>query len=83
MMKMTLRNIQKRCQSRDRSGSFYDPENDASISGDLARILKESNQPVPEFLGEATSSYGDEGFGGQDIHKGVAAGRKQEEDEEW
>ena len=72
-----------RVGNRGKATSFYDPENDASISGDLARILKESNQSVPDFLGEATSSYGDEGFGGQDIRKGVAAGKKQEEDEEW
>lgn len=72
-----------RVGNRGKATSFYDPENDQSIAGDLARILKESNQPVPEFLGEATSSYGDEGFGGQDIRKGVGAGKKQEEDEDW
>jgi probable ATP-dependent RNA helicase DDX4 len=72
-----------RVGNRGKATSFYDPEQDSSIASDLARILKEANQPIPEFLGEAGDSYGNDGFGGQDIRKGVSAGKKQEEDEDW
>jgi probable ATP-dependent RNA helicase DDX4 len=72
-----------RVGNRGKATSFYDPENDSGIASDLARILKEANQPIPEFLGEAGTSYGGDGFGGQDIRKGVAEGNQQEEDGDW
>lgn len=73
-----------RVGNRGKSTSFYDPENDSGIAGDLARILQDAKQPIPEFLGEAgSSSGGGDNFGGMDFRKGVGSAQKQEEDEDW
>lgn len=73
-----------RVGNRGKATSFYDAENtnDSAVASDLARILKDANQPVPEFLGEAGQDGGDN-FGGQDIRQGVDAGKKQEDDDMW
>lgn len=73
-----------RVGNRGKSTSFYDPETDSGLADDLARILLDANQPVPEFLGDAgLLSGGADAFGGKDIRKGVGAAKKQEEDEQW
>lgn len=73
-----------RVGNRGKSTSFYDPETDSGLADDLAKILQDANQPVPEFLGDAgLSSGGADTFGGKDIRKGVSAAKKQEEDEQW
>jgi probable ATP-dependent RNA helicase DDX4 len=74
-----------RVGNRGKSTSFFDPEFDAGIAEDLARILLEANQAIPEFLGsDGTAPIRDDGdFGGSDIRKGVAAGKKQEDEEDW
>ncbi|XP_012146246.1 ATP-dependent RNA helicase vasa [Megachile rotundata] len=61
-----------RVGNRGRATSFFDPEDDAPLRGDLVRILKQAGQPVPDWLtcGNASRNFmpgrGDK-FGGQDI----------------
>lgn len=72
-----------RVGNRGKATSFYDPKQDTGIAGNLARILKDAGQAIPEFLGNVSSSdYGGD-FGGQDIRRGVDAGKPQEEEEAW
>lgn len=73
-----------RVGNRGKATSFYDPKTDSGISGELARILKDAQQPVPEFLGDVSSNGGDgSGFGGHDIRSGINEGKNQEEEENW
>ncbi|CAK9830591.1 ATP-dependent RNA helicase vasa [Anthophora retusa] len=39
-----------RVGNRGRATSFFDPEDDAPLRGDLVRILKQAGQPVPDWL---------------------------------
>ncbi|XP_076645494.1 ATP-dependent RNA helicase vasa isoform X2 [Halictus rubicundus] len=61
-----------RVGNRGRATSFFDPEDDAPLRGDLVRILKQANQPVPDWLvcGNSNRSFmpgkGNK-FGGEDI----------------
>ncbi len=45
-----------------RAISFFDSSNDAGLGGRLVSILKDANQPVPDWM-ESMGSYGG-GFGG-------------------
>lgn len=72
-----------RVGNRGKSTSFYDPENDSHLAPELAKILKDAKQPIPEFLGDAGSSGETDTFGGTDIRKGVASAPKPDEDEDW
>lgn len=55
--------------------SFYDPDQDAAIAGDLVKILKQANQPVPDFFLSVSGSGGGGGggfrskFGGRDVRR--------------
>lgn len=70
--------------NRGKATSFYDPENDSAIAGDMVRILLQAKQPVPEFLGDSgASANGIDQFGGIDFRKGVDVGMPQEDEEVW
>lgn len=73
-----------RVGNRGKATSFYDPEKDNAIASQLAHILQEANQPVPEFLGDAGGSAGNSSaFGGVDVRSGVKAVSKNAEDDDW
>lgn len=74
-----------RVGNRGKATSFYDPEKDSNLAGDLVKILKDSEQPVPDFLdGMSAGGFGGaDDFGGHDIRKGVPEGKQQEADEDW
>lgn len=74
-----------RVGNRGKSTSFYVAATDGPLASEFVRILKEANQPIPEFLGDSAAATVDGGgaFGGQDIRKGVTEGKAQEEDEGW
>lgn len=62
-----------RVGNRGRATSFFDPEDDAPLRGDLIRILKQTGQTVPDWLmgGNASRNFmpgkGRSKFGGEDI----------------
>lgn len=58
--------------NRGKATSFFDATQDSAIAGDLARILKQANQPVPEWLGRGGGTYMGDSFGGVDV-RGVSA----------
>ena len=73
-----------RVGNRGKATSFYDPKDDVKIAGELVPILKESNQPIPEFFSNIQArSGGDEAFGGANIRKGVDDGKAQGTDDDW
>lgn len=74
-----------RVGNRGKSTSFYDPEANSELAGDIVKILKDASQPIPEFLEGVTASsgLGGSGFGGQDIRKGTGSAKQQDDDEEW
>lgn len=57
--------------NRGKATSFFDPENDANLSGSLAKILKQAGQEVPDWLasGDFSSGGRSDNFGGRDIRK--------------
>nr|QFQ59538.1 vasa [Clogmia albipunctata] len=60
-----------RVGNKGKASSFYDASVDSGIADDLARILKESNQEIPDFLsghGAGGGGY-DSNFGGRDVRK--------------
>lgn len=69
-----------RVGNNGRATSFFDPENDTAIAGELVKILDGAGQEVPEFLQNYSSGCGGGGgdysggsrFGGRDVRKGVA-----------
>lgn len=69
-----------RVGNNGRATSFFDPENDTAIAGELVKILDGAGQEVPEFLQNYSSGGGGGGgdysagsrFGGRDVRKGVA-----------
>lgn len=75
--------------------SFYDPETDSALAGDLAKILKLADHEVPEFLLNASGGGGGGGnfgnkFGGRDFrNKGNDFGNNEiappalEAEEDW
>jgi len=79
-----------RVGNQGRATSFFDAENDGSIAADLARVLKEAGQDIPECLDSYTGgSYSANAFGAADIRGGEKSGGREtapkpnEEDEEW
>lgn len=74
-----------RVGNRGKATSFYDPENDGEIRSDLIRMLNTAGQPVPAFLGDASSAgtMDVDTYGGKDIRKPVEVGLPQAEDEDW
>ncbi|XP_076298871.1 ATP-dependent RNA helicase vasa [Lasioglossum baleicum] len=74
-----------RVGNRGRATSFFDPEDDSSLRGDLVRILKQANQPVPDWMvcGNSKRSFmpgrGNQ-FGGEDIRDFEPEGEKYGED---
>ncbi|XP_055905642.1 ATP-dependent RNA helicase vasa isoform X2 [Eupeodes corollae] len=76
--------------------SFYDPEADSALAGDLAKILKLADHPVPDFLlnaggGGGGGNFGNK-FGGRDFrnkgndnfnNNGNSAPAALEEEEDW
>lgn len=80
-----------RVGNRGKATSFFDPICDTSIAGDLARILKQAGQEIPNWLkGGSFASYDNDAFGGVDI-RGEEFGRAQnfsinpaeEAEEQW
>ncbi|XP_059619224.1 ATP-dependent RNA helicase vasa [Phlebotomus argentipes] len=70
--------------------SFFDVEKDADIGGKLVGILRQANQPVPDFLEQYDHGAfsGQETFGGRDVRKNNGTQRPQAvaalvEDELW
>ncbi|XP_006623334.1 ATP-dependent RNA helicase vasa [Apis dorsata] len=87
-----------RVGNRGRATSFFDPEEDAPLRGDLVRILKQANQSVPDWLmgGNANRNFmpgrGISKFGGEDVRESEAFAEEyteeaysvpQEPEEEW
>ncbi|XP_030243658.1 ATP-dependent RNA helicase vasa-like isoform X2 [Drosophila navojoa] len=71
-----------------RATSFFDPDQDRAIAGDLIKILKGSGQEVPDFLKEigGCASYGGgSSFGGIDVRGGAnnANPANLEDEEDW
>lgn len=67
-----------RVGNKGKSTSFYDPEEDSMIAQDLAKILAQAEQPIPEFIQKAPTVQYNNGntskrnnFGGRDIRKGA------------
>ncbi|KAK9505265.1 hypothetical protein O3M35_009356 [Rhynocoris fuscipes] len=68
-----------RVGNRGKATSFYDPSQDSALAGQLVTVLKQTDQPVPDFLSEGNYGksdgigFGDrdgEGFGGRDVRRG-------------
>uniref|UniRef100_A0A1A9X289 RNA helicase n=1 Tax=Glossina brevipalpis TaxID=37001 RepID=A0A1A9X289_9MUSC len=62
-----------------KASSFFDPQRDAAIAGDLVKILEGAEQEVPQFLkrfscagGGGSSHSHNSRFGGRDYRKDVA-----------
>lgn len=73
-----------RVGNRGKATSFYDPESDSGLNGDLVRILQQAEQPVPAFLGDSASSFGGgDQFGGVDVRKPVSVGTPQQDEDGW
>ncbi|CAK1552496.1 unnamed protein product [Leptosia nina] len=77
-----------RVGNRGRAISFYDPDLDLPIAADLAKILRQTDQPVPDFLqGGGTSTYHSNKYGGSDIRNfnntNAVEEPGQEPEEEW
>lgn len=80
-----------RVGNRGKATSFFDPDCDRALAGDLAKILKQAGQEVPTWLASGDFSYAqNDTFGGTDI-RGGDFGRAQnfntqpaeEPEEEW
>ncbi|KAG9438124.1 ATP-dependent RNA helicase vasa [Apis mellifera carnica] len=87
-----------RVGNRGRATSFFDPEEDAPLRGDLVRILKQANQSVPDWMmgGNANRNFmpgrGISKFGGEDVRESETFAEEyteeaysvaQEPEEEW
>lgn len=61
-----------RVGNKGKATSFFDDSEDGPLSGNLARILKQAGQSIPDWLGRGGGgSYSGSGFGGQDV-RGVS-----------
>lgn len=59
-----------RVGNNGKATSFFDPENNQGLVNDLVKILKQADQPIPEFFNGASGGGGfstGNGFGGSDI----------------
>ncbi|KAH9642496.1 hypothetical protein HF086_008906 [Spodoptera exigua] len=77
-----------RVGNRGKAVSFYDADQDMQLAADLAKILKQADQTVPDFLqGGGTASYKGNKYGGSDIrdfNNAVSAvDQGLEPEEEW
>ncbi|XP_045501788.1 ATP-dependent RNA helicase vasa [Colias croceus] len=77
-----------RVGNRGKAVSFFDAEKDAALVADLSKILRQAEQPVPDFLqGGGPATYKSNKYGGSDIRNfnNVSAPVEtgQEPDEEW
>ncbi|KAK7603372.1 hypothetical protein V9T40_003371 [Parthenolecanium corni] len=84
-----------RLGNEGKASSFYDSSADSNLINDLVQILKQAEQPVPDFFSrDATGggSYQDDKFGGQDYRSrnegneyktDVRNMPVQTQDEEW
>ncbi|EDV57999.2 ATP-dependent RNA helicase vasa isoform X2 [Drosophila erecta] len=82
-----------RVGNNGRATSFFDPDHDQALAGDLIKILEGSGQTVPEFLrdlggggGGGGGGYSNKKFGGVDVRgrgNAVAEATYAEADEEW
>lgn len=62
-----------RVGNKGRATTFYDPESDGAMAGDLVRILQQAGQPIPDFLqsGDSGISFqpGRSNFGAHDFRQ--------------
>ncbi|XP_013136976.1 PREDICTED: ATP-dependent RNA helicase vasa, isoform A-like [Papilio polytes] len=77
-----------RVGNRGMAVSFFDADNDVALMADLAKILRQGGQPVPDFLqGGGTATYSGNKYGGSDVRNfGKAPSnivQGQEPEEEW
>ncbi|XP_075980870.1 ATP-dependent RNA helicase vasa [Anticarsia gemmatalis] len=76
-----------RVGNRGKAVSFFDADQDIALVADLAKILKQADQTVPNFLqGGGTATYKGNKYGGSDIRDfNNAANVEQglEPEEEW
>nr|WRY74164.1 ATP-dependent RNA helicase vasa [Athetis dissimilis] len=77
-----------RVGNRGMAVSFFDSDQDMGLVADLAKILKQADQPVPDFLqGGGTASYKGNKYGGSDIrdfnNASAAVDQGLEPEEEW
>ncbi|KAJ8717955.1 hypothetical protein PYW07_005885 [Mythimna separata] len=77
-----------RVGNRGKAVSFFDADQDMGLVADLAKILKQADQTVPDFLqGGGTASYKGNKYGGSDIrdfnNASAVADQGLEPEEEW
>ncbi|CAH2042469.1 unnamed protein product, partial [Iphiclides podalirius] len=77
-----------RVGNRGKAVSFYDADQDAALTADLGKILRQADQPVPDFLqGGGTATYKGNKYGGSDVRNFNNASSNvtqgQEPEEEW
>lgn len=74
-----------RVGNRGKATSFFDPDQDQNLVSDLVRILTQTKQPIPDFFsGVSTGSFGmADKYGGSDIRQSIAAGKPQQNEEDW
>ncbi|KAJ0174069.1 hypothetical protein K1T71_010215 [Dendrolimus kikuchii] len=77
-----------RVGNRGKAVSFFDSDHDIALVADLAKILRQAEQTVPDFLqGGGTATYRGNKYGGSDIrdfnNATTTVDQGQEPDEEW
>ncbi|KAL0820580.1 hypothetical protein ABMA28_006424 [Loxostege sticticalis] len=77
-----------RVGNRGKAVSFFDSDQDMALSADLAKILRQADQPVPDFLQSGgTATYKGNKYGGSDIRNfnnaASSVDQGQEPEEEW
>ncbi|KAL9924844.1 ATP-dependent RNA helicase vasa isoform 3-T5 [Glossina fuscipes fuscipes] len=86
-----------RVGNNGKASSFFDPQQDSAIAGELVKILEGAGQEVPQFLKKYSCGGGrdnrDGRFGGRDVRKDIAQSYDHfitsagpdafEEDQDW
>ncbi|XP_068620718.1 ATP-dependent RNA helicase vasa [Battus philenor] len=76
-----------RVGNRGMAVSFFDADQDIALMADLAKILRQADQPVPDFLqGGGTATYKGNKYGGSDVrnfNNDSNINQGQEPEEEW
>ncbi|XP_017061685.2 ATP-dependent RNA helicase vasa isoform X1 [Drosophila ficusphila] len=77
-----------RVGNNGRATSFFDPDQDRPLAGDLIKILEGAGQTVPDFLREigGGGDYSSKKFGGVDVRGGgntISDAANTECDEDW
>ena len=78
-----------RVGNKGKATSFFEPNENAEIASALIKILRDSQQTVPDFIENSGGSYGGGGFGGSggfggtDVRKNVPAVNAGGDDEDW